>query len=371
VASQLGEISAHEDPFGWPALRREVARHLVGRGITCQPDDIAIVNGAQHAIDLAARVLVDPGDTVVMEQPGYFGAAMAFASFQAHVVGVGVDAEGMRADELARVLQARRAKLIYTTPAVQNPTGASMSAERRAEILALVDRHQAPLFEDDYTSELRYGEAPLAALKTSDAGGQVIYAGTFSKVLFPTLRVGFVVAARPLLGKMVLARAGSDFGTSVLPQVALVELLRSGALDRHVRRVRRLYGQRLRSMVDALARTMPEGVTWSEPKGGHFLWLTLPGNGESIFRDALEVGIAYTPGTAFHLDGQGAEYVALSFAAMPAADIVDGVEKLAAIVRRQLRRAPTSPRAVARQSGRPKPAVRRSAFREPERAGRR
>jgi DNA-binding transcriptional MocR family regulator len=242
-------------------------------------------------------------------------------------------------------------KLIYATPAVQNPTGATLSGPRRAEVLALVDRHQAPLFEDDYASELRYGEPPIAALKTADAGGQVIYAGTFSKVLFPTLRVGFLVAARPLLRKIVLARASCDFGTSMLAQVAVAELLRSGALDRHVRRVRRLYGKRLHALLGALRATMPEGVTWVEPKGGHLLWLTLPGSGDAVHRAAAAAGIAYTAGSAFHTDGQGSEHIALSFACMPAARIVEGVERLAAIVRRHaiaekagLRRAPRSER---------------------------
>ena len=337
VGSGVGRMAAHDDPFGWPALRHEVARYLVARGIRCEAEDVAIVNGAQHAIDLAARVLLDPGDTVVMEQPGYFGAALAFQAAQANIVGVGVDEDGMRADELARVLQARRAKLIYATPAVQNPTGATMSDSRREEILALVDAHQAPLFEDDYASELRTGEAPIAALKSADTAGQVIYAGTFSKVLFPGLRVGFVVAARPLLGKMVLARACGDFGTSAIPQAALVELLRSGVLDRHVRRVRGLYARRQRVMLETLGRSMPDGVTWKEPRGGQMVWIELPCAGDAVFRAACDAGIAYTPGRAFHTDGQGGDALALSFALMPAARIVEGIERLAAIVRRHTR----------------------------------
>jgi GntR family transcriptional regulator/MocR family aminotransferase len=336
VGARLEEIAAQEDPYGWAPLRRQVARYLVARGIRCEPDEVAIVNGAQHAIDLTARVLLDPGDTAVIEQPGYFGAAMVLAAAQANVVGVGVDEEGLRTDELARVLQARRVKLIYTTPAVQNPTGVTLSDARRSELLALVDHHQAPLLEDDYASELRYGEPPIAALKTSDAGGQVIYVGTFSKVLFPTLRVGFVVAAKPLLRKMVLARMAGDFATSMPAQVAVAEMLRSGALDRHVRRVRRLYGRRLRALVTALSCTMPEGVRWTEPRGGHILWLTLPAAGDAVFRDASAAGIAYSSGTAFHVDGQGADHIALSFACMPSARIAEGVEKLAAIVRRHL-----------------------------------
>ncbi len=199
LGADLGDIAGLQGPYGLTALRREVARYLVARGIACDTNDVAIVNGAQQAIDLATRVLLDPGDSVVLEQPGYFGARVAFTACQANVINVDVDDEGLVTDDLARVLRARRVKLIYTTPAAQSPTGAVMSDARRRALLALADEHQVPILEDDYDSELRYEGPPIAALKTLDRAGQVIYVGTFSKVLFPGLRVGYVVAAPPLL----------------------------------------------------------------------------------------------------------------------------------------------------------------------------
>lgn len=337
----LKDVARFQHPLGWPALREEIARYLVGRGIACTAAEVAVVNGAQQAIDLVTRVLVDPGDTVVMEQPGYFGAAMAFGSAQANLVGVGVDDEGLRTDELARVLRTRRAKLVYTTPAAQSPTGVVLSEARRRELLALADEHQVPVLEDDYDSELRYDGPIVAPLKCADPAGQVIYTGTFSKMLFPGLRVGYVVAAPPLLEKLALARWNADVTTSALPQAALALLLARGGLERHLRRVRRVYAARLAAMLAALERAMPAGTRWTRPRGGHTVWIGFPPglDSDAVFRDAHRAGVAYATGELFHFDGRGHEHASLSFANLPPAAIAEGVALLGGIVRRHLPRA--------------------------------
>jgi GntR family transcriptional regulator/MocR family aminotransferase len=337
----LKDIARLLDPLGWLPLRHEIARYLVGRGIECTAGEVAIVNGAQQAIDLVARVLVDPGDTVVMEQPGYFGAALAFTACQANLVGVGVDGEGLCTDELARVLRARRAKLVYATPAAQSPTGAVLSDDRRRALLALADEHQVPVLEDDYDSELRYEGAVVAPLKCADRAGQVIYAATFSKVLFPGLRVGYVVAAPPLLEKLALARWNTDVTTSAPVQAALAILLARGGLERHLRRVRRLYAARLTATLEALGRSMPAGTTWTRPRGGHMVWVTLPRgtDDDGVYRDALRAGVAYTPGELFHMDGRGRQHLALAFANLAPASIAEGVAILGGLVRRHQARA--------------------------------
>jgi len=337
----LGELASFRDPRGWPPLREQIARSLVARGIRCGAADVAIVNGAQQALDLAGRVLVDPGDTVVMEQPGYFGAALAFGAAEAHVVGVGVDADGLRTDELARILRARRVKLVYTTPAVQSPTGVTMSDTRRRELLELADAWQVPILEDDYDCELRYGAPPTPALKTQDLAGQVIYAGTFSKALFAGVRIGYVVAAAPLLLQMVMSRMAVDFHTDLVTQAAMAELLASGGLERHVRRVRRLYAARRAALLEALRAHMPEGTTWIEPAGGNTVWVTLPPGLDpvALHAAALEAGIEYARGDVFTLDGSCADRALLSFARMDRRKIADGVERWAALVRREQARA--------------------------------
>jgi GntR family transcriptional regulator / MocR family aminotransferase len=363
---RLADLARHQDPFGWPPLRREVARLLAGRGVACAPEDVAIVTGIQHAAELAARVLVDPGDAVAIEQPGYFGAALAFAARQAALLGVDVDEEGIRVDRLARALRLRRVKLLYVTPATQNPTGVTLSPARREALLGLADEHQMPVFEDDYDSDLRYAGPPVAALKASDAAGQIVYAGTFSKVLFPSLRVGYVVAAPPLLERMVTARWLADFGTGVVEQAALASLLRSGGLERHLKRVRRLYAGRLAAMLAALEGAMPEGTRWTRPRSGHLVWVTLPPRIDAarLLSAALAAGVGFTPGEVFHVDGRGGDCLALSFTAVDEAAIGEGVARLGAIVREQAvaagSRAAGATRAAARRSAtRPRPAASR------------
>jgi DNA-binding transcriptional MocR family regulator len=353
-ASRLRELAAHRDPFGWPPLRREIARHLVSRGIACAPEDVAVVSGAQQAIDLAARVLVDPGDVVAVEQPGYFGATLAFAACQAHLVGIGVYAEGLRTAALARVLRSRRVKLLYVTPATQSPTGAVLAEARRRELLALADEHQMPILEDDYDAELRYAGPALPALKTRDQAGQIIYVGTFSKILFPALRLGYVVAPRPLLEKMVLARWLADFGTGVVEQEALATLLRTRGLERHLKRLRRLYAERRDAMLIALRAAMPAGTAWSEPRGGQAVWVTLPPGADAarIYDAARARGVAYTRGEAFFVDGRGAAHLMLAFTPLDADAIAEGVAELGRIVRRHVRVRSTAGRRTAARAER-------------------
>jgi GntR family transcriptional regulator/MocR family aminotransferase len=232
-------------------------------------------------------------------------------------------------------------KLVYVTPATQCPTGAPLSPRRRDALLALADEHQTPIFEDDYDCELRYAGPALPALKARDAGGHVVYAGTFSKVLFPSLRLGYVVAPRPLLDRIVSTRLVADFGTSVVPQAALTTLLATRGLERHVQRVRRLYAARLEALVAALAREMPEGTRWTTPRSGLLVWLGLPPriDPDRLHQAALAAGVAYGRGEAFHCDGRGADRLVLSFAALDPPAIDEGIRRLAAAARESI---PTS-----------------------------
>lgn len=337
ITRHLPSVANHRDPLGWPALRAEVAKLLVGRGIRCGPDDVVITSGAQQALDFVARALIDPGDTAVVEQPGYFGATLALQSAGAHLVGVGVDADGLRTDELARLLRTRRAKLVYTTPAAQVPTGAILSDARRAALLDLADRYQVPLLEDDYDSEFRFGNPPLPALKVRDAAGQVVYVGTFSKALFPGMRLGYAIAAKPLLARLALVRGIAGFGSDALAQVAVTEMLATGALERHVRRLRARCTEGRDALIDALDREMPDGVGFTAPAGGHAGWLELP---REVDPDALQdaaaaAGVVYSRGDTFTIDGRCAGHLALSFINQPASRIAEGVARLAECIRAQ------------------------------------
>jgi DNA-binding transcriptional MocR family regulator len=329
--STLRTVAQHQDPHGWPPLRREIAKRLTDRGIDCEPADVVVTTGLQQGIDLTARALVEPGDAVALEQPGYFGAAWAFQGRGADLLGVEVDEQGLCTARLARLLRVRRVKLIYVTPAAQSPTGVRLSEPRREELLALADEHQVPVLEDDYDSELRWESPPLPALKASDRAGQIVYAGTFSKALFPGLRVGYVVAAAPLRDRLVTLRAFSDFGTGVVEQAALASLLATRGLERHLQRMRRVYAARRGAMLAALEREMPPGVSWSRPEGGHLVWLRLPADvdPERAHDAALARGVAYMRGDVCFVDGSGADHLALSFASLDEAAIADGIAELA------------------------------------------
>jgi GntR family transcriptional regulator/MocR family aminotransferase len=337
IGEGLSSIANDLHPLGYGPLREQIARLLVGRGIRCEPGEIVITSGAQQALDLVTRVLIDPGDAVAVEQPGYFGATLSFRAAGAELVGIEVDADGLRTDVLARALRSRRIKLIYTTPSAQMPTGVTLSDARRSALLDLADETQTPVLEDDYDSEFRHDTPALAALKTRDSAGQVIYVGTFSKAFFPGLRVGYAVAARPLLARLAVARSVSSFGGDALAQAAVSELLASGALERHVRRLRKRYAERLRALLDALAEHMPDGTRWTEPSGGLTVWLRLPDDADphAVHTAAAAAGVAYAQGQGFFSDGRGAECLALSFANIDPAGIAAGVARLAQIIAEQ------------------------------------
>lgn len=334
----VGRLRAHAndfDPLGFAPLRTAIARQLAGRGIARRPDEVLVTSGAQQAFDLVARVLVDPGDTVAVENPGYFLAATAFRAHGAQLLGIGVD--GLRVDELARTLRTRRVKLAYVTPSVQLPTGVALSTERRAELLELADRAQMPILEDDYDCELRLLPRAAPALKTLDAGERVIYAGTFSKALFPGLRLGYVVGAPPLLAALARSRAIASQQPSLVDQMAVAELLAGDALERHVRRVRKRNGERLRATLATLEAAMPAGTRFREPCGGTCVWVELPGgvDGDALAAAAQHRGIVYGNGDLFRLDGEGPPALLLSFAGLAPDAIRAGVSELAALARRQ------------------------------------
>lgn len=335
IAEHLSELARPVDPLGWPALREAIARSLVARGILCEAREVLVVAGAQQALDLIARVLVDPGDVVALEQPGYFGASLAFRACGAQLLGLSVDDQGLDTSELARLLRRRRVKLVYTTPSAQCPTGAVLSEARRACLHALSDRYQMPIVEDDYDSELRYGSPLLPALKTADAAGRVIYVGTFSKALYPGLRIGYVVAQRPLLMRLAVARFGADFGGDLLAQIALTDLITTGVLERHVRRMRREHTKRREAMLETLAACMPDDAAWTRPAAGQSICLKLPRGVDpgAVQLRARNAGIAYVPADAFYFRRDaGCDTIVLSFVHDPVETLREGIALLADVI---------------------------------------
>ncbi len=345
-------LANHLDPRGWPPLREAIATALVARGIWCEPDEVLVTGGAQAALDAIARVLIDPDDAVALESPGYFGADFAFRAARAHRIPIPVDEGGLRTDDLARVLGRRRLKLVYTTPAVQQPTGVAMIEERREQLLELAAATHTPIVEDDYDGELRLEDPVRPALKTRDPAGQIVYVGTFSKALFPALRLGYVVAARPLLDRLATARMASALAVPALEQAVLADWMASEGYARHVRRVRRNIAERVRAGLETLAAVMPEGTSVGTPAGGGSLWITLPEplDGEALRRAARDVGILVTPGAWFATGDASQEPLArtlsIAVGALPEGDVREGLGRLGECARQGLgRRSARSSRA--------------------------
>jgi GntR family transcriptional regulator/MocR family aminotransferase len=319
---------------GYPPLRRYLADYLVRKGLAVTEADILIVNGSQQGLDLVARTLLDPGDRVVVEGPSYPGALQIFRAYQAEVLTVPVGNDGIRRDVLEGVLQRLAPKCIYVMPTFQNPTGATVSLEGRRELLAMAAKAQLPIIEDDFHNELRYDGAPVISLRGLDRKGLVIAVGTFSKILFPGLRVGWIVAPPEVMERLVIAKRVSDFHTSALMQAAIYHFCRRRLLDRHMERMRREYRRRRDTLIQALGRHCPPHVMWTHPQGGFSLLLTLPSgvDTQSLLPEAASAGVLYTPGSLFYADGGGHNQLRLSFSEVPVEQIEAGVQRLSSVL---------------------------------------
>jgi GntR family transcriptional regulator/MocR family aminotransferase len=346
VVREEGESLLQYYPVGgYPPLRRYLAAYLLRFGLEARPEDILIVNGSQQGFDLIARTLLDPGDAVAIEQPTYPRAMQVFRSFGASLLAVDRDDAGPRVDMFERLLERQSPKLFYCQPSAHNPTGLTMRRDVAARLLAVAARHQVPVIEDGFDGSLYYGERPPAPLKALDRNGIVVYIGTFSKVLFPGLRLGWLVAPAPLAERLQAAKQLADLHTSALLQAAVHRFCERRLLDRHVARAAAEYRRRRDMLVAALRRRMPEDVAWTEPEGGFSLLLTLPAglDAAALLPQALEHGVAYTPGAAFWVDGSGERTLRLSFSSVPAAKIDEGVKRLADVVKTAHRRPARDP----------------------------
>jgi DNA-binding transcriptional MocR family regulator len=316
---------------GYAPLRATVTHLLASQGIHTNPDHVLITSGSQQALFLVCQSLLERGDTIVVERPTYDGALALFAAIGVHVVGIDVDADGMRVDELEAAIVARRPKLIYTIPTFQNPTGASMAGPRRHRLLEVARAHQLPVLEDDFVGDLRYEGHAQPALKALDTGGNVLYAGTFSKMLMPGVRIGYLVADGPVLDHVSGLKKAMDLSTSLLMQRVLDRYVTVGRYQTHLRRSIRTYRARRDTLVRALARETPS-IEVSPPRGGLFAWATLP---EGVDATALRLaarrrGADFAPGTIFFDDAPAGErHVRLNFAVHDHDRIELGVRRLA------------------------------------------
>ncbi len=319
------------DVRGYPPLRTTIAHVLASQGVQTHPDNILITSGSQQALALVAQVLLKPGDTVLVENPTYDGALDLFRAHHLKLTGCPTDTHGMQVEHLEPLLQQHHPKLIYTIPNFQNPTGACLSLARRRQLVALADRYNIPLLEDDFVGELRYEGRVQPALKALDPGGRVMYAGTFSKLLMPGLRVGFVVAEGPIYNRLVQLKRVNDLATSTLIQRGLEVYISVGRYHAHVRRSCQVYRKRRDALVAAMRQFLPASVHVVSPQGGLFVWARLPNDMSAVqlLKRAREEGVEYAPGPRFFVQPtEGESYMRLNFATQTVEDIGAGIQRL-------------------------------------------
>jgi len=337
VRGRLGPMSLLQCPTeGVPEFREELARWMGQQGIAASADEVLVLSGSQQGLDLAARVFIDPQDIVVMDEPTYFGALEAFRGARARIIAVPSDEEGMVTEVLASVLQRHRPKLIYTLPTYKNPAGNVMSLARRRHLLELAARYQVPILEDDPYSPLRYDGDSIPSLKAMDRDGVVIYLSTFSKILFPGLRLGWLVAPPSVVRQFALVKQGVDLHSDTPGQWLMTEFLREGLLTRHLAEVRRHYARRRDLMHRALQGTAPEGVHWQRPQGGFYVWCRLPPQVERsrLVAAAAEAGVSFLPGWSCYVEDPDDSFIRLNFSFPPEDRIETGVARLMEAVAR-------------------------------------
>jgi len=324
---------------GTPALRKAISDYLArSRAVRCTPEQVIIVNGSQQAIDLIAKVLMDRGDPVAIENPGYLGARRAFLAQGAKLLPVPVDENGIVVERLQAKPpgHAHSAKLIYVTPSHQFPTGAVLPLGRRLELIRWAESAGAVIVEDDYDSEFRYVSRPLTALQGLDTDGRVVYVGTFSKVMFPALRIGFVIAPSSLLPALVAARQFAGTQQAVLEQMVLADFIVDGHFERHVRRMRAVYAERQQDLIDAL-RSECGGLVEASPAGAgmHLVgWLAPQTDASDVSRRAAARGVDVIPLSAFSVGrGAGRPGIVLGYAHVDRATMFAAARQLAAAIR--------------------------------------
>lgn len=335
----IGEIAAsvsadratwqYTETEGWPDLREQVAEHMQRLGVACSAAHILITQGSQQALDLIAKLFVDPGDRILIEAPGYLGAVQAFRGYEASLVPIGLDNDGMTPEALATAARQGNAKLLYTVSSFQNPTGATLAPDRRDAVFQAADRTDALIVEDGAYHHLSYDAPPPPPLAAQNSNARVIYMGSFSKSLLPGVRVGWIVAEPEIIQQLSLLKQATDLASNTFGQRFVAAWLEAYGLTPPLE----LYRAKRDMALAALARHMPEGVEWNRPQGGFFIWLRMSEGLDAVAlaQLALKIGVSFVPGAAF---GGPSHTLRFSFSQVDPADIDEGVRRLAEAIRR-------------------------------------
>jgi len=329
---------------GFTPLRLKIAKWLRNRyKIPISKVDIMVVSGSQQALDLMGRTFINPGDLIVVEAPTYLAALNAFKYYDPKFIQIPLDDEGMRVDLLEEKLkklkaEGKKVKFVYTVPTFQNPAGVTMSEERRKYLVELASKYDFLIVEDDPYGELRYSGKPVPPVKKFDTEGRVFYFGTFSKIFAPGFRVGWIAGEPHFIRKIEIAKQAVDLCTNSFGQVIAWKFLEKGLLERHIPRIIKFYKPKRDAMLDALEDYMPEGVKWTRPEGGMFVWATVPESIDTkkMLEKAIKKGVAYVPGEAFFAYRDVKNTMRLNFTYVDEEKIKIGIQKLAETIKEEL-----------------------------------
>lgn len=328
---------------GFEETKDCILQVMAAEGMLPDPEDVIVTTGGQQAIDLITKTLVDPGDVVICEAPTYPGAVPVFCSYQAEVIQIECDSEGMKIElveaELQRLAgEGRRPKFIYSVPTFQNPAGVTMSLERRARLVELARMHELLIVEDSPYGLLRYGGEALPPLYQLDGGDFVIYLGTFSKILSPGIRLGWMVAPPPVMEKVVLGKQAADLCSSTLTQFFVREYFAEGRWRQYIEDLVEIYRGRRDTMLAALQEHFPAEASWTEPEGGLFIWATLPDYIDTgdLLAKALRADVAFVPGQGAFVDGRGGSSMRLNFSGVSEDEIREGIRRIGKTIDEQV-----------------------------------
>ena len=342
AALQYGSTS------GYPPLLKEIQNYVAAGGVNFDGQAVLPTTGAQQAIQLVTRVLCDPGDIVLVEVPTFIGAVAVFIGYGAKPEGVPMDSQGLIPQALEKKLEELKSaglkpKFLYTIPNFQNPSGLTMSQQRRDKIYSICRRFDLPVVEDDPYYELYFegSAADYRNIKSRDTDNRVILLNTFSKILSPGLRLGWMVGPEKVVAACELAKQSEDACSSSFSQVVASDYLALGCVAEYTAKMRVIYSEKCRLMLERLAAEMPEGVSWSEPRGGFFVWVSLPGSldSEKLLIESVKHKVAFVTGAPFHVDGQGADKLRLAFSNPSRQEIEEGIRRLGGVIRSMLEEA--------------------------------
>lgn len=302
-------------------------------------DGTIVTTGAQQAIDLTVKALVNEGEGIIVEDPSFIGSLNSFRSYNAKLYGVEMDEDGINIEKTEEILKTQNIKLIYTIPTFQNPMGTTMSLKKRRQLLQLAEKYDCYIIEDNPYGELRFSGEPIPAIKSEDENGRVIYVGSFSKTLSPGIRVGFVCCHKDILNRIVVVKQVNDVHTPLMNQMLVTEYIKNYDYDAHIEKGCKLYGEKCKLMIESIAKYFPKCVTHTNPDGGIFLWCTMPNGTDSkkIFEKAIEAKVAFVPGNTCMTDIDApSNCFRLNFSTASNENIVKGIEILGSILKKEL-----------------------------------